>query len=202
MKKFLFLLYFITAIVSLPAEIKVLVFAGSTRAESFNKKLATEAAAILKELGATVTFCQLNDYPMPFYDADLERTQGMPKNAKRFRDLMISHDAIVIAAAEYNHSISAVLKNTLDWASRDEKGQGSKEAFKGKKFAIMSASPGKKGGANGLVHLRTILEDLKADTLELQVTIPRANEYYAQENRPETSFLREELQELLGPVVN
>lgn len=56
---------------------------------------------------------------------------------------MISHDRIVIATPEYNVSVTAILKNALDWASRSEDGQFSTDAFKGKRFALMSASPGR-----------------------------------------------------------
>ena len=100
----------------------VLIFAGSTRAESVNKKLAKEAARMAKEMGAQATVIDLKDFSIPLYDADLEAKSGMPKNAKRLRDLMIANRSIVLVSPEYNASIPAVLKNALDWASRGEKG--------------------------------------------------------------------------------
>lgn len=158
------------------SEIKVVAFSGSSREGSYNKKLIAEAVDIAKEMGASVTFIDLKDYPMPFYDADLEKTEGMPESAQKLRKLMIESDAIIIASPEYNHSIPAVLKNALDWASRTETGEFSYDAFKGKQFALMSASPGKKGGEKGLVHLRDIIEDLKGDVVPLQVCVGKAYE--------------------------
>ena len=178
-------------------EVKVLAFAGSTRTDSYNQKLVDEAAKMAEQLGAKVTVIYLKDFPLPFYDADLESKEGMPENARQLRKLMIESDAIIIASPEYNRSVSAVLKNALDWASRDEDGGGSYTAFRGKVFALMSASPGKKGGKRGLEHLRTIIEDVKGEIVSQEVTIPRAHEYFAEPKRGDNLVLRQELQKLL-----
>lgn len=180
------------------AEMKLLVFAGSTRTASYNKQLAQEAAQVARDMGAQVTYLDLKDYPMPFYDADVEAKQGMPKNAKRFRDALMANQGVVIAAPEYNASISAVLKNAIDWASRSEDGKSSQEAFKGKKFALMSASPGRGGGARGLVHLRSIIEDVGGDVVAKEVSISRAYEKGAINNAEVKLAIREELTEVIG----
>jgi NAD(P)H-dependent FMN reductase len=185
------------AIAPLSAEMKVLAFAGSTRTDSYNKKLISDAADIARKLGAKVTVIDLKDYSMPFYDGDLETKEGLPKNAKKLRDLMIKSDAIMIASPEYNSSIPAVLKNVLDWTSRGEKGGWSPEAFKDKRFAIMSASPGQGGGKRGLVHLRGIIEAAGGTVIEAQVCIPKAQEYFAEKNRPENPQLKTEIEQLL-----
>jgi NAD(P)H-dependent FMN reductase len=198
MRKILLFMALISASVPLLAE-KVLAFAGSTREDSYNKKLLQEAVEIARKMGATVTLIDLKDYPMPFYDADWEKRGGMPKNAKRFRDLMISNEAFIIASPEYNGSIPAVLKNALDWASRGEDGVSSREAFKGKTFAIMSASPGKGGGARGITHLRSIIEAIGGTVVPQQVTIPLAQGYFSEKEMPENPQLKEELQQLLHP---
>lgn len=199
MKKSLFTAVTLAAVTTLPlsAELKVLAFAGSTRSDSYNKKLVCDAAAIARQMGATVTIIDLKDYPMPFYDADLEATQGMPKNGKAFRDLLLQSDAVIIATPEYNASIPAVLKNAIDWASRTEAGGGSREAFAGKTFAIMSASPGNGGGSRALVHLRNIIEALGAPVVPRQVSIPSAHQYFAGSERPENPQLKEEVELLV-----
>lgn len=178
------------------AETNVLVFAGSTRSDSYNKKLAQEAANMAHVMGANATFLDLKDYPMPFYDEDLEKKEGMPEHAKRFRDAMIASDAIVIASPEYNASISAVLKNALDWASRTSDASGS--AFEGKRFAIMSASPGKMGGVRGLLNLKTIIEALGGQVVEKQVSIGQAYREGALSNEDVKAQLKKELSELLN----
>lgn len=195
MKLILLLTLFVTGIFA--KEVKVLAFSGSTRANSYNQKLIEEAAKVAEKLGAKVTLIHLKDFPMPFYDGDLEASEGMPQKARELRNLMIASDAIIIASPEYNRSVSGVLKNALDWASRGEDGDASYAAFQGKAFAIMSASPGKKGGKRGLDHLRTILEDVKGVVVSQEVSIPRAYDYFSTSDRPENLSLRTEVQKLL-----
>lgn len=182
---------------TLSAEIKVLAFAGSTREDSVNKKLVSEAANLARQLGASVTVIDLRDYPTPFYDADLEAAQGMPVKAKELRRLMIDSQAIFIASPLYNGSVSAVLKNAIDWASRGENGGSSREAFKGKKFAIMSASPSAKGGAKGLTHLRAILEDIGGTVIPQQVALPDAYHAFDDQGRLKNEQIKAELQQLV-----
>lgn len=180
---------------SLAAEVKVLALAGSIREDSYNKKLIREAAAIAREMGADVTVIDLKDFSLPFYDADLEKSQGLPINAKRLKDLMIGSDAVIIASPEYNASMTAILKNAIDWTTRGEKGGGSHEAFEGKKFAIMSASPGKRGGARSLAHLRQVIEDAHGTVLPKQVVIPRAHTVFNDKGVLESDLIKEEIKE-------
>lgn len=177
---------------------KILALAGSLRKDSYNKQLLKEAIKIAEKKGAKVTHIDLHDFPMPFYDGDLEAKEGLPKHAKRLRDLMISHDAIMIASPEYNGSVPAVLKNLIDWASRGENKAPSREAFEGKTFAIMSASPGKMGGSRALTYLRSILQDLKGKVVGPQVTIPMAHEYFP--SKKENKELEEEITALMSAL--
>ena len=122
---------------------KILAFAGSTRTESFNKKLIKIAVGGARKAGAEVTLVDLADFPLPLYDGDLEAKEGLPKLAKDFKKLMLEHDGLLISSPEYNSSISGVLKNTIDWVSRPEKGETvDLPAFRGKIVGLMSASPG------------------------------------------------------------
>lgn len=196
MRKFLLFVSLLMTTAALFAETRVLAFSGSTRKDSYNKTLLNEAAAIAKEMGATVTTIDLKDYPMPFYDGDLE-AKGMPQIVKKFRTLMVNHDAIIIATPEYNGSLPAVLKNALDWASRSPTGGSSTEAFQGKKFAIMSASPGRGGGGRALAHLKGVIENVGGVVMPTQVTIPNAHNYFSKKDRGENPQLKEEIEELL-----
>lgn len=170
------IILFLTLSLPLSAEKKILAFAGSTREHSFNKKLVAEAAKIAERLGATVTLIDLKDFQMPFYDADLEK-QGMPPQAKRLRDLMVASDGIIISTPEYNASVSGILKNALDWASRKD-GEASRSAFKGKKFALMSAAPGKNGAKRALANLKEIIEDCGGVIVPIQLSISNANQAF------------------------
>jgi NAD(P)H-dependent FMN reductase len=161
------------------ASVKLLAFAGSTRADSFNKKLVRIAADAARGAGAEVTFLDLRDFPLPLYDGDLEAQSGLPENAKKLKKLMIEHHGFLISAAEYNSSISGVLKNTIDWASRAERDdEPPLVCFDRKRAALMSASPGALGGLRGLVHVRAILGNVGVFVLPDQVCIPKAHEAF------------------------
>ena len=159
--------------------VKVLVFAGSARRDSINKKRARVAARHAAEAGGEATFVDLEDYPMPLYHGDLEAAEGLPPNARKLREVFLAHDALLIASPENNSSVTSLLKNTLDWLSRsigDGKGANSGLApYRGKLAGILSASPGAFAGVRGLPHLRQILSSLGVTVLGAQVSIPRAD---------------------------
>ncbi|MBG1241114.1 NADPH-dependent FMN reductase [Nostoc sp. NZL] len=157
---------------------KILAFAGSTRIDSYNKKLVKIAAAGAKAAGAEVTYIDLRDLPLPLFDEDLEAQEGLPANARTFKELMISHQGLLIASPEYNSSLTAVLKNAIDWASRPAPNEAPLAAFTGKVASIMSASPGALGGLRGLVHLRSILGNIKVLVLPDQIAVSKAYEAF------------------------
>lgn len=157
---------------------RVLAFAGSTRKDSFNKKLVEIAATGAREAGATVTVIDLTDYPLPMFDQDLEAADGLPENVLKLKQLFLDHQGLMIASPEYNSSITAVMKNTLDWISRPAAGEPSLAAFQGKVANIISASPGALGGLRGLVHLRAILGNIGVIVLPDQIAIPKAHEAF------------------------
>jgi NAD(P)H-dependent FMN reductase len=136
---------------------KILAFAGSARQDSVNKKLVKIAVEGAKAAGAEVTYLDFRDLPLPLYDGDLEEAEGLPENALKLKDLMKAHQGFLIASPEYNSSITPLLKNAIDWASRSEPGEFPLECFKDKVAALMSASPGTLGGLQGLIHVRSIL---------------------------------------------
>lgn len=159
---------------------KILAFAGSTRTESFNKKLIKIAVGGARKAGAEVTLIDLADFHMPLYDGDLEEKEGVPKIAQDLKKMMIEHDGLMISSPEYNSSISGVLKNTIDWVSRPEKGETvDLPAFRGKVVGIMSASPSGWGGLRGLVTLRSILENIHCIVLPGQVNISNAHKAFS-----------------------
>ena len=157
---------------------RILAFAGSTRRESFNKKLVQSAAKGVREAGAEVTLLDLKDFPLPLFDQDLEAEQGMPENGKKLKKLFIDHDGLLIASPEYNSSFPAVLKNAIDWVSRPAPGEPSLVAFRGKVATLMSASPGALGGLRGLVHVRSILGNIGVIVLPDQITVAQAHEAF------------------------
>ncbi|PAJ80844.1 NADPH-dependent FMN reductase [Burkholderia ubonensis] len=141
--------------------IKILAFCGSTRSGSFNQKLLDIAAQGALESGAQVTHIHLNDYPLPFYDGDLERESGLPEAAQALQKRVKECDAVLIASPDYNGGYSAVLKNSLDWISRPNgNGQAGLACFAEKPAAVISASPGLLGGSRGQAAIRGVLDKL------------------------------------------
>ncbi len=157
---------------------KILCFAGSLRKDSFNKKLAKLAATKAEAAQATVTYIDLKDYPMPIYDGDIEAAEGIGENAKKLKALMKEHQGFIFACPEYNSSITPVLKNTIDWASRPLEGEKNLECFKGKVVALFAASPGKLGGLRGLVTVRAILESIGVICIPDQFSVAMASEAF------------------------
>ena len=139
---------------------KLLIFAGSTRQQSFNRRLAKVAATLAREAGAEVTHLELADFDVPLYHADLE-AQGTPPDVIRLKEIMDAHPAWVICSPEYNGSYTGLLKNTLDWASSPVKDHpewaDSGRPFAGKVVGLLSASPGALGGLRSLSHLTPLL---------------------------------------------
>ncbi len=158
--------------------IKILAFAGSARQASFNKTLVQIAAQGAREAGAEATFIDLADYPLPIFNQDLESAQGAPAEAQQLKKLFLEHDGLLIASPEYNSSLTALLKNTIDWVSRAAEGEAALAAYKGKVAGIMAASPGGLGGLRGLVHLRAILGNIGVTVVPSQMAVSRAFEAF------------------------
>lgn len=161
---------------------KILAFGGSLRTGSYNQKAAALAAEGARAAGADVTLIALRDFPMPLFDEDLESAEGMPGNARKLKELFLANDGLLISSPEYNSSISAVLKNAIDWVTRStSEDEPFLSAFDGKKAAILAASPGGYGGARGLVQLRPLLENIKVSVIDSEVTIPEAHKVINQD---------------------
>lgn len=153
---------------------KILAFAGSARKESFNKKLVRIAAEGAKNAGAEVTYLDFRDLPLPLYDEDLEASEGLPDNVRKLKALMKAHNSFMIACPEYNSSITPLLKNAIDWASRPEPEELPLVCFSEKVAVLMSTSPGALGGLRGLVHVRSILSNIGVLVLPSQKAVGNA----------------------------
>jgi chromate reductase, NAD(P)H dehydrogenase (quinone) len=143
------------------SEVRILVFAGSARAGSYNGKLAALAAGAARELGAEVTALDLRSLALPLYDAEIEAA-GMPAGALELRRLLAQHDALLVASPEYNGFPTPLLINSLDWASRPAAADGLPSglgAMSGKAAGVMSASPGPMGGLRSLGFARQFLHN-------------------------------------------
>lgn len=142
--------------------LRILALSGSQRRGSWNALLARAAATGAEAAGASITVLDWADYALPLYDPDHEREHGLPDAVLRFKALLKAHHGFLIASPEYNGSLTPLLKNAIDWASRPAPGEAPMACYKGKVVGLLSTSPGVFGGVTGLVHLRAILSRLGA----------------------------------------
>lgn len=135
------------------ADLKVLGISGSLRKASYNSS-ALRACAELLPAGMSLQITSIGD--LPLYNQDVFDA-GLPEPVKRFRAEIAAADGLLIASPEYNFSVSAPLKNAIDWASR-----APNQPFLEKPVAIFSATGGPLGGARVQYDLRRILGQLVA----------------------------------------
>src|SRR3974390_236250 len=183
---------------------KILVFAGSIRTGSHNARLAALAAKLLTLAEAEVTRISLQDYPLPLYDADLQARAGPPEHAVNLKRLMMRHGGVLIATAEYNASVTPLLKNTIDWISRVRDGaEPPLAAYRNRVFALAAASPGTLGGYRALMAVRQVLElGCGASVLPEQVAVRDAPNAFDEEDNLRDPRTAEAFNALLRRLVD
>jgi len=159
--------------------LKILVIPGSLRSGSLNAKLAAAAAHEFAQAGAEVTRISLSDFPLPIYDGDLQSKSGVPKHAVNLKRMMSAHHGVLIVTPEYNSSVPALVKNTIDWVSRVQDPHEIRgQVFRERGFAIAAASEGRLGGTRALAALRLILTACHASVIPNQLALSFASEAY------------------------
>lgn len=183
---------------------KLLLFAGSTRQKSFNRQLARAAAGMATQAGSDVTLLELSDLDIPMYNADQE-AQGTPPDVMRLKTIMEAHPAWIICSPEYNGSYTALLKNTLDWASSPVKGDpvwgDGKKPFTGKVVGLLSASPGGLGGLRSLSHLNPLLMALQCWVCPQQFALAKAGEAFDAQGSLQGEASRNGVQAVVSQVL-
>jgi NAD(P)H-dependent FMN reductase len=164
--------------------LKILVIPGSLRTGSLNAKLAATIAHELVQAGAEVTRISLSDFSLPIYDGDLQAKSGLPKNAVNLKRMMGSHHGVLMVTPEYNSSVPALVKNTIDWVSRVQDPHETRgQVFRDRAFAIAAASRGRLGGTRALSALRLILTACHATVVPNQLALSFAEEAYDDRDR-------------------
>ena len=139
-----------------PSKVAILGMSGSGRKKSFNSALLEAEKQLLPE-NATLEVVDISR--LPLYNQDLEH--DMPEVVREFKEKIRGADAILIATPEHNYSITAVLKNAIEWGNRPPRDA----SWSGKPAAIISASTGLRGGARAQLHLRQIMIDLNMHSI-------------------------------------
>jgi chromate reductase len=174
-------------------DVRVLALAGSFRKGSFNQALIRAA----RELAPR--HIRIDDYDLravPFYDRDLEAA-GDPDEVTALKGAIAGADALLIATPEYNGSVTAVLKNAIDWASR----WPPDSRLKDKPVAVMGASPSRGGTRRAQSHLREILNKAGADVIDgPSLYLARAFEH-VEDGRLASEDARETVREIVAGLV-
>lgn len=146
----------------MPTPLHILGLSGSLRRESYNTKLLKAALTHLPP-HTTAAIADLSG--LPLYNQDIVDAAGYPPPVQAFRQQIKEAGALLIASPEYNWSVTGVLKNAIDWASRPDKGapRGT-SPFNGKAVAIIGAG-GRVGSSRGQLHLRQILTSMNVFTV-------------------------------------
>jgi len=182
---------------------KILIIPGSLRTGSRNAKLAAVAADAFVQAGLDVTRISLGDFALPIFDGDLQAKSGVPKNAISLKRMMAAHHGILLVTPEYNSSIPALLKNSIDWVSRvQDPNENRGQVFRERAFAIASASEGRLGGTRALAALRLILSACNATVIPNQLALSFADEAYNDMDRLNHAPDIEALQALVRQLID
>lgn len=177
----------------------VLAFAASNSSTSINKALVRHACDVLSSLSPEVNIdmIDLNDFEMPIYSMDREKSSGIPELAKQFLSKIEQADALLISYAEHNGLYTVAYKNIFDWASRL-----GRDIFKNKPMVIMSASPGKGGGANVLKVAREAAPHFSGQVLASFSVGPFGEKFDETQNKLIDTELANTLEQALGQLLN
>jgi NAD(P)H-dependent FMN reductase len=104
----------------------------------------------------------LRDYPLPYFDEPISPRVKQSDNAvaKRWTAKLDALDGFVFITAEYNHAVTGVLKNALDYVYAET----------GRKPAAFLGY-GAVGGARAVEHLRLILAEQGVASIKSAVHI-------------------------------
>lgn len=170
-------------------KIKILAFAGSLRSGSYNRMALTYAVEGAKEAGAEVEVVDLKELGLPLFDEDIE-DKGLPKGVVTLKAKVLAADGILIASPEYNWSVPGVLKNAIDWVSRDT------NEFQGKTVAYMGASNGSFGTVRMQIAILPILITLGMYIMPAKVFIPNAQDKFSEDGKLNDPKIEEKLKKL------
>jgi chromate reductase len=173
---------------------KILGISGSLRKDSFNTRLLHIAQGLAPD-GVTIEPFDLA--PIPVFNEDV-RAGGFPAPVAALREAIRSADALLFATPEYNYSISGVLKNAIDWASRPPD-----QPFMDKPAAVMGVSTGLNGTVRAQFHLRQILVGVNVHFINRpEVMIRQAADKFDASGALTDEKSREHIQALVAGLVD
>lgn len=170
-------------------EIKIVALSGSLRKGSYLRQVVRSLQQIAPD------GVEISDFPLheiPLYNQDVENEVGFPAPVQKLRDAIAEADGVIFATPEYNGGISGVLKNAIDWASR----QG---LLAKRPAAPITGTPGALGGTKAQEQLRSVLNHLGMYVMPRPaIAIPQIHEKFENNtivDEQTRNFIREWLEE-------
>ena len=174
--------------------VKILGISGSSRKGSYNWGLLEAARELLPDNAKLEAF-DVSQFPLFTQDNE----QDPPQQVQLFKKKIREADAILFATPEHNYTITAVMKNAIEWGNRP----GGDNSWDGKPAAIVGASSGPRGGVRAQLHLRQILVDLNVYAInQPQLLVARAQDAFDSEGKLKDPQVRETLRNLLLSLVS
>ncbi|MDE2768616.1 MAG: NAD(P)H-dependent oxidoreductase [Chloroflexota bacterium] len=169
--------------------IKVLGISGSLRHGSYNSGLLRAATTVLPP-DVEMTIFPLHNIPL--FNSDVERA-GNPEPVAAMQQAIGAAAGLLFAVPEYNYSISGVLKNAIDWASR-----GRPSTLDGKPVAIMGVG-GRQGTARAQMHMRQIaLHNSLRVMIDPELLLARSRSKFDPDGNLTDADTREQLREFMA----
>jgi chromate reductase len=170
-----------------PAAPLILALCGSLRKGSLNRRLLPYAIEGAVAAGGRVVELGPEALDLPLYNGDLEHDGRYPDVVEAWRVRLREAAGLLIASPEYNHGMSGVLKNAIDWASRPP------NVLAGKVVGSFGATTGLFGTARSQMNLRLVLAPLNAWVVPKTVLIPQAPTVFDETGRLKVPQLVQEL---------
>jgi len=172
----------------------ILTVCGSLRRASIHATLLATAEEQFVELGARP---ERDDgiRSIPHYDEDLD--DPAPPEIADLRNRVTQAGGLLIACPTYNGTVTGAMKDWIDWVSRPF----GRSALRGVPLAIMTASPGSKGGVQAATYLERITQSLGATLVAEPLTIAGVGAALDADGRPDvatTAAIRQLAEALLG----
>lgn len=183
--------------------VKLLLISGSSRAGSFNTRLVQLAGEVAKAQGAQITHVDLAQLDLPLLHED--QMGVMPAGALTLRELMATHDGVLLSSPEYNALPTPLLINAFDWLSvvpASEQHAGGSGATAGKPVGLMAASPGALGGIRALPIVRTFLStNFAMLVVPEQLAVSKADQAFDDKGQLAVAPLQATLERMVTSVI-
>ena len=143
--------------------LKIAIITGSTRPGRLNEQVAKWALAQAQQrTDAAFTLVDIQDFDLPLLDEPLPAgyNQYQNEHTKKWAAAIAPYDGYVFVTPEYNHGVSAALKNAIDylaveWANK----------------AVGFVSYGSANGVRAVEHLRQVAGELQMADVRAQVQL-------------------------------